>query len=150
VTAAALHGHTQHVNTGGNRTRSGREHAVWEARRRHVHRVRRQWSPARGVEHTLIDHVPGPVVTLLARLEHEHHIAGQGVAVGREQPGSAHQHGGVQIVAAGMHPAGRRGKVQASLLRDRQRVHVRVVALRAPWWRHHAAPRSPTTEIARS
>ena len=77
-----------------------------------------------GVEHSFVDHRPGAVVALLARLEHQHHVSGEPVAVLREQPGRAGEHCSVQIVPAGVHRAVRRGVVEPGALVDGQGVHV--------------------------
>jgi hypothetical protein len=45
----------------------------------------------------------GAVVPLLAGLEHEQHPAGQVGCSGGEQPGRAHEHRGVRVVAARVH-----------------------------------------------
>ena len=77
-----------------------------------------------GVEQAVLEHEAGAVAAFLARLEHEHDLAGQRLAARGEQPGGAGQHRGVR----------RRGRRRASRPhleakaarspRHRQRVHV--------------------------
>jgi hypothetical protein len=57
------------------------------------------------VEQTLVDHVPGAVEALLARLEHQHHASRQLLAPPREQPRGGGQHRDVRVVAARVHGA---------------------------------------------
>ena len=77
------------------------------------------------VEEPLVEHEAGPVVALLARLEHEQHPPGQLVTAGGEQLGRADQHRRVGVVPAGVHRVvdGRR-EVEAGVLVHRQGVHV--------------------------
>ncbi len=90
-----------------------------------MHRVRRHRAPSGRLQHPLLDHQPRTVVPLLSRLEHEHHVTAQPVPPLGEQPGRTDQHGRVQVVPAGMHPALDLGRVRdAALLRQGQRVHV--------------------------
>ena len=63
---------------------------------------------------------------LLRRLKHQPHPAGQGLPLLPQQGGGPQQHGGVGVVAAGVHHAGDLGgKGQAGGLLDGQGVHVR-------------------------
>jgi hypothetical protein len=125
VAAGAEHGDEQAVGRGELRARAAGEHAPVVLRRDDVQRVRRLRRPARGLEHALGDHVAGPVEPLLARLEHEHHVAGEFAAPRAEQPGRADQAGGVEVVPARVHRTRvRRGELLAAALRDGQRVHV--------------------------
>ena len=48
---------------------------------------------------------PGTVEAFLARLEHEDDVAGQLLAAVGQETGGAGEHGGVQVVAAGVHGA---------------------------------------------
>ena len=91
----------------------------------HVDAVRRRHPAAGGVEDALVDHQAGAVPALLARLEHEDHVAGELLAVRAQHPGGADEHRGVQVVAAGVHDAvDAAAELQAGLLLHRQRVHV--------------------------
>ena len=101
------------------------EPARGDHRREHVHPVRRVGAPPGRVEHALLDHHAGAVPALLARLEHEHHVAAQVVAVLGEQASTTDEGRRVQVVAAGVHRAVGRREVEPGLLVDRQRVHVR-------------------------
>jgi hypothetical protein len=77
------------------------------------------------VEQPLVQHEPGTVEPLLARLHHEHDLPGQLVAALGEQPGGAQQHRHVRVVPAGVHRTGHLGgEVQPGVLVHRQRVHV--------------------------
>ena len=63
--------------------------------------------------------------TFLSGLEHEHHRAGEVFAPLAKRLGRAYEHGGVGIVAAGVHRARYlRGERQARLLLHGQGVHV--------------------------
>ncbi len=87
----------------------------------------------RRVEQTVGDHVPGAVMTLLARLEHEHDRAGKFVTPCAERLGRADEHRGMRIVAAGVHRAvDLRRERQAGFLLHRQRVHVAAEQYRPP------------------
>ena len=77
-----------------------------------------------GVEDAFVDHLPGPVIAFFAGLEHEHDIAGQGVAVAVEEFEGADESGGVQVVAAGVHPPRGGREVESGRLGDGQSVHV--------------------------
>ena len=71
------------------------------------------------------NHVFGALKNLLCRLEHQLDGALDPVLVLLQQSGRAQEHGGVHIVAAGVHPAVFAGKVHVRLLTDGQAVHVR-------------------------
>ena len=75
-------------------------------------------------EHTGVNHVLGAAENLLGGLEHELDGALNLVLMGLEQPGGAQQHGGVHIVAAGVHPAVGAGKRLAGGLLNGQGVHI--------------------------
>ena len=80
----------------------------------------------RGVEDLLVHHQLGSAVALLARLEHEHDVPGDLIAVLGEQAGGTDEHRHVGVVPARMHRAvvlGNEG--QACLFEDRKGVHVR-------------------------
>jgi hypothetical protein len=91
----------------------------------HVQGVRGGRALARGVEHPLLDHVLRARAALLARLEHEDHVPGEITAPRAQQPRGPGQHGGVQVVPAGVHRTLDLGRVrQPGALGDRQGVHV--------------------------
>ena len=60
----------------------------------------------RGVDQAVLDHQPGAGIALLAGLEHELDGAGELVAMPMQQVHRLHQHRGVRVMAAGMHPSG--------------------------------------------
>ncbi len=94
-------------------------------RREDVHAVGGHDAAARGVEDALVDHDLRALVALLARLEHEDDVPGQVLAAFGQQAGRADQHGGVQVVAAGVHGAvDGRAVVDGDAFLDRQGVHV--------------------------
>jgi hypothetical protein len=75
-------------------------------------------------EQPVVDHRLGAGPALLRRLEDEHGGAGEGAGLGEVARG-AEQHGGVAVMAAGVHLAGRlRGIGGAGLFQNGQRVHV--------------------------
>ena len=83
------------------------------------------------LEQPLLEHHPAARPHLLGGLEDEVDRAGEVARLG-EVAGGAEQHGGMAVMAAGVHPARlRRGVGQTRRLRDRQRVHVRAQADRA-------------------
>ena len=61
------------------------------------------------LQHTFVEHPARTVVTFLAGLEHEEHVAGELVAMGAEKFDGADEARHVQVVAAGMHRVGVRG-----------------------------------------
>ena len=125
VAAPAVHGHLEPVAGGHQRAGPGPEGPPRVLRRHHVHAVRRVGPPAGGVEHALVDHQAGAVPALLTGLEHEDHITAQRLPVLHQQPRGPHQHGHVQIVAAGVHrPVDLAGEGDPARLCHRQRVHV--------------------------
>ncbi len=72
----------------------------------------------------LLDHHPGTAAGLLGGLEDQRNATREIAGLGQVARG-AQQHGGVPVMAAGMHPAGiARGMGQPGLLEDRQPVHV--------------------------
>ena len=76
------------------------------------------------VEQAIIEHGLGTAAPLFGGLEDQVHGAGE-IAVFCKPARRAQQHGGVAVMAAGMHQAGvPRGVGNAGRLRDRQRVHV--------------------------
>ena len=102
---------------------------------------------ASGVEHALLNHGQRAAWPLLAGLEHKGDIAVQLLAMLAQNPRCAHQSGGVQVVAAGVHIPIRRGKRAAGLLTHFEGVHVRaqkhrhrpLAALAAAQHGHHRA-----------
>ena len=77
------------------------------------------------VQQALFEHETRPGEALLAGLEHEQHRARQAGLHRGQQPGRPNQHGGVQIMPAGVHePVIAAGELQAGLFRHRQGVHV--------------------------
>ena len=85
-------------------------------------------------DQTLVEHVLRAAEALLAGLEHEQHPAGQVVAAAGEQLGRTDEHGGVRVVAAGVHHVHFLPKIlllrfgcerQSAKLFDRKRIHVR-------------------------
>jgi hypothetical protein len=125
VSAAAADGHQPVVRGRHHRPGSHAHHAAGLGgedvqRERPAHRRLRN-----GVEQSLLEHVPGAVVALLPRLQHEHDLAGELVAALGQQAGGAQQHRRVQVVAAGVHRPGHlRGERQTGVLLHRQGVHV--------------------------
>ena len=78
-----------------------------------------------GVEQPVLDHPERAVMAFLARLEHELDGAGELVAPAVKDMRGLHQHGGVRIMAAGMHAAFELArKCEAGLFRHGQRIHV--------------------------
>ena len=76
------------------------------------------------VHQPVLDHRLAAGAALLRRLEDHHRIAGEIAGLG-EIAGGAEQHGGMAVMAAGMHLARHRRLVrQAGRFLDRQRVHV--------------------------
>ena len=104
----------------------GAERAVRFQGGKHVHAVGGVHTPAGGIQHAFADHVAGAVEAFLAGLEHQDDVAGQLVPAFGQEGGGSCQHGGVQVVAAGVHGAVDPGRVvHARLLLHRQAVHVR-------------------------
>ena len=102
---------------------------------------------AEAVHHPVLDHGAAAGAALLRRLEDEHRRAGEAARLGQVAR-RAEQHGGVPVMAAGMHLAGRlRGPGLAALLVDRQRVHVGAQADDAPASRSPAPFSTPTTPV---
>lgn len=123
--ALAANRHPQDVGRRHDRAGPGRDPAAGQAIGCDVQREGRVERLARRAQDTLVDHRARPVVPLLARLEHEHHIALEALPAVREQRRRADEPGGVQIVPAGMHPARQLGGVlHPRQLVHRQRVHV--------------------------
>ena len=90
----------------------------------HVHAVRTDDGDPCCVEDALVEHLPGPVPALLARLEHEDDVAGQVGPVRVEEVGRADEAGDVEVVPARVHRTVRGGEVEPGLLLDGQRIHV--------------------------
>ncbi len=79
---------------------------------------------AEAVDQAVAHHGPGAGAALLGRLEDHNRRAGEIARFG-EVFGGAEQHGGVAVMAAGVHLARHRRAVsETGLLLDRQRVHV--------------------------
>ena len=76
-------------------------------------------------QQTLSQHRLRPTWAFFAWLEHEANGPSELVTIFAQQVCGARQHGGVSIVAAGVHAPGyRRGKLKASFLDQRQCIHV--------------------------
>jgi hypothetical protein len=79
---------------------------------------------AEALHHAVLDHLAAAAAALFGRLE-DHHRRAVEVARGGQVLGRAHQHGGVPVMAAGVHLARHLGAPgQIGLLLDRQGVHV--------------------------
>ena len=76
-------------------------------------------------QQSCFDHVVRALKNLLGGLEHQLDGTLDLVLMLFQQPGGPQQHGGVQVVTAGVHPAVRTGKIHAGLLPNGQTVHVR-------------------------
>ena len=87
VPADPAHGDEQAGRRGHQRPAPGGEHPPRQDAGEHVQPVRGRHPRPGRVQHPLGEHRGGAVVPLLARLEHEHHVAGQLVAVPAEQHG---------------------------------------------------------------
>jgi hypothetical protein len=106
------------------------------------------------VHQPVLDHRPATGAALFRRLEDHHRGAGEIARLG-EIARSAQQHGGVAVMAAGVHLAGNRRLVrQVGRLLDRQRVHVGAhaddflgVALAAPDDADHAGAADPRHDL---
>jgi hypothetical protein len=108
-----------------HRAGAGGEHAAGQHARGDVDRVRGARGVAGGLEHALVEHVPGAVVALLAGLEHEDHVAAERVAAVAEQLRRSGEERGVQVVPARVHDAVHvRAELRGAVLPHRQRVHV--------------------------
>jgi hypothetical protein len=105
------------------------------------------------LEQPLLDHHPRAAQPFLGRLEDEMDGAGE-VGRGGESLGGAQQHGGVTVVAAGVHLVGYgRRVVERVLLLEMERIHVgaqpdRLLAgLVALERADHAGCREPTVDL---
>ena len=79
---------------------------------------------AEAVEHAVLDHGLGACAALFGRLE-DHHRGAIEIACLGKVFGGAEKHGGVAVMAAGVHLAGvLRGVGLVGLLVDRKRVHI--------------------------
>ena len=100
------------------------------------HDVERETGVGRAMlvgQQAVLDHHAPAAEAFLARLEHQPDLSIEVLRAFGQQPCRARQHGGVPVMAAGMHPAlGPRREGQAGFLCQRQRVHVAA--------QHHAAP----------
>ena len=77
------------------------------------------------LEQALLEHEPGAVVALLARLEHQQDPPGEVVPALHEQARGTQEHGDVRVVAAAVHRARVLGReLEARVLGQRQAVHV--------------------------
>ena len=80
------------------------------------------------VGEAVLEHASRAGAALLCGLEGEVHRAAEGGLAGFEHAGGAEEHGGVAVVAAGVHLAGDAAAAilgHVGFLRQRQRVHVR-------------------------
>ena len=91
-----------------------------------MHAVGRADPGAGGIQDAFAEHVACAVEAFLARLEHEDDVAAELVPLLGQEGGGSGEHGGVQVVAAGVHcPIGPGGEVHSGLFLDGQSVHVR-------------------------
>ena len=126
VPAAAVEGDEQPVAGRQHGPGPGHDVTLRGQARHDVQRVRGVGAAPGGVQHALLDHPSGPVEALLAGLEHEHDVAGEGGAPGVQQVGGADQRRHVQVVPAGVHHAVDLAAVgHVELLVHRERIHVR-------------------------
>ena len=93
-------------------------------RRQQVERVGGIRPSPRDGQQPLVDHRLRPARALLARLEHEDHVAVEFIRSLAEQHGRADEAGGVHIVPARVHVLVARRELEPGLLPDRQRIHV--------------------------
>jgi hypothetical protein len=93
--------------------------------RRIGHDVKRERRVGKRVDQPVIEHEARAMMPLLARLEHEHHGAGQAIARRAEQLCRADEHRDMRVMPARVHrAAGFGGKVEPRILEQGQRVHV--------------------------
>ena len=123
VAAAAEDTGSDRVRPGKDRPAATSNHPRWQFGRHVQGKSRQRRAACR--QQTLSQHRLRPTRAFLARLEHEAHAASELVTMFVQQVYGARQHGGVGIVATGVHAPGyRRGKLEASLLDQRQCIHV--------------------------
>jgi hypothetical protein len=105
------------------------------------------------LEQAVLDHGLGAAQALLGRLEDEMHAAVEVARLGQVAR-RAEQHGGVPVVAAGVHLPRARGTVRERVaFRDRQRVHVgaqpeRALARACAQRADHAGPAQAAMHLA--
>ncbi len=125
VAARAQHSDDKAVGGTEHDARLGDELAMRFKGGEHVHTVGSICATTGRVQDAFLDHVTCAVEALFAGLEHEDDVARQLVAALGQQGGGAGQHGGVQVMATGVHGsihAG--GVVHAGGLLHRKSVHV--------------------------
>ena len=121
MAALALHRDGELGRRRHDRARPRRELADRQAR--HVVHAEHLFD-GEALHHAVLDHLVAAAAAFLRRLEDDRDRAGEIARLG-EIFGSAEQHGGVAVMAAGVHHAGRRrGVGRAGRLVDRQRIHV--------------------------
>lgn len=76
------------------------------------------------IQQTILQHIRRTEEGLLRRLEHQANTPIQFLLLRREEPGGLQQHGGVHVVAAGMHTPVAAGKGKPAFLPDGQGIHV--------------------------
>jgi hypothetical protein len=100
-------------------------------------------SQGKQVEEAVLDHLARAALAFFGRLEHQVQRAVE-VARGRQVARRAQQHGGVAVVAAGVHLAGTwLAQALAGWLDDGQRVHVGAQAQAARAVPHTRVPTTP-------
>ena len=107
---------------GSSPARHGTE---WQNRWVHMEGIRGIGPPTSGIDDAGLDHVSGAVKSFFARLEHTHDGSGQRVSPVGEQVSRSHEHGGMQVVSAGMHPWRIDRERQSGLFSQWESVHVR-------------------------
>jgi hypothetical protein len=142
VAAAPFHQDVELVGRRHHGTGLARHHAV----RRVGHDVQGEGGIGQRVEQPVFDHEARAVKALLARLKHEAHLARQVALPRRQDARRARQHGGVRVVAAGMHPSRNGGRERKTrFLLHGQCVHVAAqqnrTARLAAFQRRHRARR---------
>ena len=76
-------------------------------------------------QNAVCNHVLGTFKNLLCRLEHQLYGSGKLLFMGFQKLRGAKKHGGVHIMAAGVHEAVPAGKFLTAFLRDGQGIHIR-------------------------